>query len=412
VDPNSDLRATGSRGLVGTGRLRHIFVTAEIALSMVLLVSAGLLLRSFSETLAVDLGFRPERLLVAHISVPFGDDLRATDKVFKPLFEQLSANRQLESVAFAHGLPAEPENRSTAAYIIEGQTLNDMNNSAPQAGDSIVSGSYFSTLGIPLLAGRTFSDRDNASSNPILIVNQAFVRRSYANVNPIGRTVRCGFDRLAMHKWATIVGVVGDARMDGPTQAPIPEMYFPYLQHPRQEIDLIVRQNGQNPLSAASFIRSTTHQFDSEAAIKFTTMENHLTDVVATSRFSSILTAVFAGLAMLLASIGIYGVISYSVSQRTTEIGVRMALGANRWSVVRMVLREAVKLCGIGSLLGFLASMAAARLLQTQLFHVSAGDPGIYIAVLTTLGFVALGAGYVPALRASALEPLEALRQD
>lgn len=412
VDPNHELRANGSRGVVGTGRLRHIFVTAEIALSTVLLISAALLLRSFSETLTVDLGFRTRDLLVAHVSVPSGDDHRATDKVFKPLIEQLSTTRQFQSVALAHGLPAQPETRSTAAYIIEGQTLNDMNNSAPQAGDSVVSGSYFSGLGIPVLAGRTFSEHDNASSNPVVIVNQAFVRRSYATANPIGRTVRSGFDPLAMNKWATIVGIVGDARMDGPTQIPMPEIYFPYLQHPRQEIDVIVRQSGQSPLSGASFVRSTVQRLDSEAAVKFTTMENHLGEVVATSRFSSILITVFAALAMLLAGIGIYGVISYSVSQRTTEIGVRMALGADRWKVVRMVLREAVRLCGIGLLIGSLAAIASASLLKAQLFRVSALDPRIYVGVLVMLALVAIMAGCVPALRASALEPLEALRQE
>lgn len=412
VDPNHDLRANGSRGVVGTGRLRHIFVTAEIALSMVLLVSAGLLLRSFSETLSVNLGFRSQNLLIAHVSVASGDDRHATDKVFKPLFEELSTNRQFHSVALAHGLPAQPESRSSSEYIIEGQTLNDMNNSAPQAGDTVISGSYFSTLGIPVLAGRTFSEHDNANSNPVVIVNQAFVRRSYPTVNPIGRTVQCGFDPFTFKKWATIVGVVGDAHMDGPTQTPMPDIYFPYLQHPRQEIDIIIRQIGENPLSRAAFVRSTVQRLDREAAVKFTTMEKHLADVVATSRFSSILIAVFAALAMLLASIGIYGVMSYSVSQRTTEIGLRMALGADRWNVVRMVLKEAVRLCGIGLLIGSAAALAAARLLQAQLFRVSAVDPRIYFAVLATLGLIALMAACVPALRASAVEPLEALRQE
>ncbi|MBV9498669.1 MAG: ABC transporter permease [Acidobacteriaceae bacterium] len=412
VDPNHHLHANGARGVVGTGRLRHMFITAEIALSTVLLVSAGLLLRSFSETLSVDLGFSPQKLLVGHVSIPSGNERRATDKVFRPLLEQLSTNGQFQSVALAHGLPAQPESRSTAAYIIEGQTLTDMNNSAPQAGDSVVSGSYFSTLRIPLLAGRTFSEHDNASSNPVVIVDRAFVRRSYPTVNPIGRSIRCGFDPIAVSKWATIIGVVSDAHMDGPTQSPMPEIYFPYLQHPRQELDVIVRQSGQNPLSGAPFVRSTLQRLDSEAAVKFTTMENHLADVVATSRFSSILIAVFAGLAILLASIGIYGVISYSVSQRKTEIGVRMALGADRWSVVRMILIEAVRLCGIGLLIGSTAAETAARLLQAQLFRVSATEPRIYVGVLMTLGMVAIIAACVPALSASGLEPLEALRQE
>jgi putative ABC transport system permease protein len=287
-----------------------------------------------------------------------------------------------------------------------------MTNSAPQAGDSVVSGSYFSTLGIPVLAGRVFSEHDNASSNPVVIVNQAFVKRSYPTVNPIGRTVRSGFDPLAMNKWATIVGIVADVHMDGPTQTPMPEMYFPFLQHPRQELDLIVRPNGRDSGTDASVLRSTIRGFNGEVAVKLTTMENHLAEVVATPRFSSLLTATFAGLAILLASIGIYGVISYSVSQRTAEIGVRMALGADRRKIVRMILREALSLCGIGLVIGLGGSVIAARLLQSQLFHVSAADPSIYIAVLVTLAAVALVAGSAPALRASAVHPSEALRQE
>jgi len=215
-----------------------------------------------------------------------------------------------------------------------------------------------------------------------------------------------------MSRWATIVGVVGDVHMDGPVQTPIPEIYFPYLQHPRQELDLIIRQYEQNSAYQESFLRSVVQRLDNEAAVNFTTMENHLADVVATPRFSSILTAVFAGMAILLASVGVYGVISYSVSQRTAEIGLRMALGADRPRIVRMVLSEAVKLCGVGLIIGSGAALIAARLLQSQLFHVSVMDPAIYIGVIVTLAIVALVAGSVPALRASAVAPLEALREE
>lgn len=305
-----------------------------------------------------------------------------------------------------------PSTKATAAYIIEGRTLNDMTNSAPQAGDSVVSGSYFSTLGIPVLAGRIFSEHDNANSTPAVIVNRAFVKRSYPMVNPIGKTVRSGFDPLAMKKWATIVGVVADVHMDGPTQTAMPEIYFPFLQHSRQGMDLIVRQDGQKSTEDASFLRKTIRGLNGEAAVNFTTMENHLAEVVATPRFSSILTAAFAGLAILLAAVGIYGVVSYSVSQRTAEIGVRMALGADRWKVVRLILSEALRLCGIGLVIGTGVAVIAARLLQSQLFHVSAADPRIYVAVLMTLAIVALIAGSVPASRASAVDPSEALRQD
>jgi putative ABC transport system permease protein len=411
ADPNRDLRAGGSRSVVGTGRrLRQIFVTTEIALSMVLLLSAGLLLRSFSAMIAVDLGFRPQKLLLAHVSVPSGDEHRATEKIFQPLLDRLSADPQFLSAALTHGLPGDPDTRSTAAYIIEGQTLDDMTVKAPQAGDSVVSGSYFQTLGIPILAGRTFSVRDSASAPLVAVVNHAFVRRSYPNVNPIGRKVLSGFDREAM-KWTTIVGVVGDAHVDGPTEDPIPEIYYPYSQHARQEFDLVVRSD-RDPISAFQPLRSIVAQLDGEASIKFTTMENHLAEVVATPRFSSLLVSAFAGLAVLLAAIGIYGVISYSVSQRTSEIGLRMALGADRGSVARMVLLEALKLTVGGLLIGSAGAIVTGRILRSQLFQVSSVDPVVYIGMLLLLGLVVLAASYLPARRASRVEPIEALRQE
>jgi putative ABC transport system permease protein len=411
ADPNCDLRVSGCRGIVAAGgRLRQLFVTTEIALSMVLLLSAGLLLRSFSAMISVDLGFRSQKLLVAHISVPSGEAEHATEKVFRPLLQKLSTTPQFESAAFMHGLPANPETRSTAAYIIEGQTLDDMTVKAPQAGDSVVSGSFFQTLAIPLLAGRTFSLRDSADAPPVAVVNRAFVRRSYPNVNPIGRKLLSGFDLTSM-KWTTIVGVVADTHIDGPTENPIPEIYYPYSQHARHEFDLVVRASS-DPLSAARPLRSTVREFDPEASIKFTTMENHLTEVVATPRFSSLLVSAFAGVALLLAAIGIYGVISYSVSQRTAEIGLRMALGADRGSVASMVLLEALKLTGVGILVGSAGSIAASRVLKSQLFQVSAADPAVYTGMLLLLVMIALIASYLPAWRASRVEPLEALRQE
>ena len=412
VNPNIDLRASGSRSVLGArATLRHLFVTAQVALSMVLLVSAGLLLRSFAAITSVDLGFRPQKLLVAHVSVPSGDEQRATQKIFSPLLEKLSGDRRFQSVALTHGLPANPETRSTAAYIIEGQTLDDMNLNAPQAGDSVVSGSYFQTLGIPLVTGRTFSERDTPDSPQVAVVNRAFVRRSYPTENPIGRKFRSGFDPGALNYWTTIIGVVADAHMDGPVEKPMPEVYFPYSQHARHEFDLVARVDG-DPLSAAQPLRSTVREFDTEASVKFTTMESHLADVVATPRFSSTLVAVFAGLAMLLAALGIYGVVSYSVSQRTAEIGLRMALGADRMKVLSMILLEALQLSGTGLIVGSAGAIAAGRLLRSQLFQVSGTDPAIYFGVFLLIATFALASSYAPAWRASRVEPLEALRQE
>jgi putative ABC transport system permease protein len=262
-----------------------------------------------------------------------------------------------------------------------------------------------------LLDGRTFSPRDNAGAQPVAIVNRALARRSFGGLNPIGRKILCGFDQVVQNKWMTVIGVVSDARLDSPRQAPIPELYLPYLQHPSQDANLLVKTKA-NPLDAAQPVREVLSSLDPEATLKLTTMESHLASVVATPRFSSVLVSTFAGLAVLLAAIGIYGVIAYSVSQRTSEIGVRMALGAGRDNVIAMVLREALKLTGAGFVIGLLGALAAARLLKSQLFEISPLDPVLYSTMLAVLILIALGAAWLPAWRASRVEPLEALRQE
>ena len=412
VDPNRDLRSGGSRGVIGgtASRLRRIFITAEVALCMVLLVAAGLLLRSFTALTSVDPGFSPSNLLIAHISVPEGDKSTVVKRVFSPLLERASANSAVANAAISRGLPDDPDARSTVGYIIPGQTLNDMNTTAPLAGVSVVSGSYFKTLGIPLVAGRAFSARDNADAPLTVMVNQALVKRSFPKQNPIGLKVLCGYDRITM-KWMTIVGIVADAHLDGPKAAPMPEMYLPYLQHPNADTNILVKTR-TDPVAFAHPITQLTQSLDPEATVKLTTMESHLAATVATPRFSSALISAFAGLALILSAIGIYGVIAYSVTRRTGEIGLRMALGANQGEVLKMILREALGLVGGGLLIGLAGSIAAARLLRSQLFEVSPSDPAVYGIVLCALLTVALLAAFLPAWRASHVEPLEALRQE
>jgi ABC-type lipoprotein release transport system permease subunit len=212
-------------------------------------------------------------------------------------------------------------------------------------------------------------------------------------------------------KWMKIVGVVRDVRMDGPAKAPGAEIYMPYLQHPRGNARVIVRA-GENPLSLGAAVRREARALNPEASLKLSTMENHLAAVVSTPRFSSELISVFAGLAMLLAVIGIYAVMAYAVTQRTAEIGLRVALGAPREQILRMVLGQALKLTGIGIVVGGFGAIAVTRLLQSQLFHVSTEDPATYMTMIALLTTVALAASYLPAWRASRIEPLKALREE
>lgn len=409
LDPNHGLSAGGARGIVGgvTGALRQIFVTAQIALCLVLLVSAGLLLKSFAAITKVDLGFRPERLLVASVSVPL-TDREANDRFFKPLLGRLENVPDVESASLSHAMPGEDD--SNGAYIVTGQTFKDFTISAPQAGFSVVSPGYFRQLRIPFLAGRDFTERDDLNAPPIAIVSEALAHRSFPHENAVGQKILCGLDLYSM-KWMTIVGVTRSVRMDGPAEPPTAEIYMPYLQHPRGDAVVIVKTRA-NPLSFAPSFRNVVRRVNSEAGLKLTSMEDHLATIVSTPRFVGVLVSIFAGLAMLLAMIGIYGVMAYSVSRRTAEIGLRFALGADRVGVIRMVLLQALKLIALGIVIGAAGAIAATRLLKSQLFGISPSDPRTYALMILLLIAVGILASFLPAWHASRTEPLEALRQE
>ncbi len=411
IDPNEGLRAGGSRGIIGgaTGTLRQVFVAAEVALCMILLVSAGLLLKSFVAMTSVDLGFHPERLLVAEVSVSTSGQ-HADEMLFKPLLDRLLNSPQVESAAITRTLPGQADTRSDGQYIVTGQTMNDFKTGGPEAGFSVISPAYFQTMSIPVIAGRTFSDRDDPNAAPVAMVSESLARRSFPRQDPVGQSILCGMDRNST-KWMKIVGVVADVRMDSPTQPDTSEIYMPYLQHPSADRNVIVKARA-NPLSFAAAFRKHVRELAPDASVKLTTMENHLASVVSTPRFSSILVSAFAALALVLAVIGIYGVMAYSVSQRTAEIGLRIALGADRSDVLRMVLRETFKLTSIGLIAGSAGAIAATRVLKSQLFAISPTDPQTYAFVLILLAGVSILAGYVPAWRASRTEPLTALRQE
>ena len=412
VDPNIDLRAGSARTALGgrTGWLRNLFVAAEIALCVVLLVSAGLLLKSFSAAVNVNMGFQPARLLTAQLSDPSETPERANQVFFRPLLERLTNSPQVESAALTRTLPGSAETRSNGSYIITGQTMNDFTVSSPNAGFSVISPGYFRTLGIPLLGGRVFSVRDDPAAPLVAIISESLARRSFPRQDPIGQKVICGMDRVSM-KGMTIIGVVADVHMDGPTKPAGPEIYMPYLQHPRSDLTLIAKA-GSNPVPLSGALRRYVRALNPGVSMKTGTMENHMAELVATPRFSAALVSLFAGLAMVLAIIGIYGVMAYSVSQRTAEIGLRIALGADRRDVISMVLKQALKLTAIGVVAGCGGAIAAGRLLRSQLFDVSPADPSVYLLMLLLIIAVCLLSSYVPAWRASRIEPLEALRQE
>lgn len=407
INPNEGLRTGGSHGIVGsaTGRLRQAIVTAEIALCLILLVSAGLLLKSFSNLININLGFHPEQLLVAEINVPAAPQ-QANQRVFTPLLERLSNVPGVQPAALTRTLPGETDTRSWGGYIVSGQTMSALQNGGSQAGFSVISPDYFRTLRIPLIAGRVFTVRDTAAAEPVAIVNETLARHSFPRQNPLGQSILCGMDLVSM-RWMEIVGIVADTRMDGPAQTPRAEIYMPYLQHPRSDFHLVMRAG-----AFGNQLREIVRQLDPEASLKLTTMEAHLASVVAAPRFSSTLVGIFAALAVLLAAIGIYGVVAYSVAQRTAEFGLRVALGADRGTIIGLVLRQSARVTCVGLLFGIVGALLATRVLQSQLFGTSSSDPLTYILTFAFLAAVSLAAGYLPAWRASRIDPLEALRQD
>jgi putative ABC transport system permease protein len=299
---------------------------------------------------------------------------------------------------------------STGGYLIDQLPAQPDWTRTPSVVLSIVTPGMFAALGIPLKSGRDFSDSDTLDRPFVAVVNEALVRKSFPDQNPLGRTIFCPFDSL---KAMTIIGVVGDVRQRGPEREPMPECYMTYGQHAFNgaTLSVVVRTAG-DPNALAGTVRRLAQERSPDVPMKFTTMKALLSENVAAPRFRTLLFAVFAGLAVCLAMAGVYGVMAYAVGQRSNEVGLRMALGATTGSVLRLVLRQGLALAGLGLALGLAASAAGTRLLKSMLFRVQPNDPVVYLAVAVLLGVVALVASYIPARRASKIDPLAAIRQE
>jgi len=394
----------------GVARMRGMLVVAEIALAVVLLSGAGLLIKSFVALHNVVLGFRPENVLVmrATMAGPRDAALPRARQYFRDVLAQAAA---LPGVLAAGATMAPPGYvESTAVYFLDRVPPQHEWNRAPSVVLSIVAPGTFAALGIPLKAGRDFSNGDIEDRPFVAVVNEALVRKSFANQNPLGRTIFCPFDSF---KGMTIIGVVGDVRQRGPEREPMPECYMTYGQHAFNGTTLsVVARTAGDPNVLAETLRRVAQEKSPDVPMKFTTMEAILSENVAAPRFRTLLFAVFAGLAVCLAMAGVYGVMAYAIGQRSTEIGLRMALGASTGSVLRLVLGQGLALAGLGLALGLGAAVTGTRLLTTVLFRVRPNDPVVYLAVAALLSLVALVACYIPARRASKIDPLTAIRQE
>ena len=414
-DVQSELKEGGrsSGGGVAQNRLRGALAVAEISLALVLLIGAGLMMKSLYRLLEVDPGFRPERVLT------MGMDLRAQQysedpavlNFWQQLIDRVSALPGVQSAAVGTVIPL-TDSHSRSDVTIEGMALPTPGN-FPHPDVHIVSPGYITALGIPLLRGRTFTDQDNEKAPLAGMINAMVARRFFPNEDPIGKRFMFGHPSAANPpKWYTVVGVVSDTRLYGLANPARLEVYVPFRQNPRNSMALVVK-SGADPASLTSAIRDAVQSIDKDQPVfAVSTMQELVSNSVATRRMTLVLLGLFSGLALVLGAIGIYGVISYSVAQRTHEIGIRMALGAPRADVFRLVVGEGLKLAGVGITIGIAAAFGLARLLSSLLYGISATDFETFLGVAVLLALVALVACYVPARRAMRVDPTVALRYE
>src|SRR5438128_9450528 len=407
------LKEGGRSSTQGTGRnrLRNGLVIAEVALALVLLSGAGLLMKSFARLQHVSPGFNPRDALTFELSLPKIQypDHQSIVRFNNETQRRIAAVPGVQAAGFTTILPLAGTN-ADSSFAIEGQPSNDRNPS-PDEEKRQVSPDYFRALQIPLIKGRFFTDADNADAPPVIIVDQAFAKKFWPNQGALGKRIVIG--GMSEHpNWITIVGVVGDVRHFGLDVDPKPEMYVPFAQDPYFTSIYVVRSN-QDPASLLPAIRREIQAIDSAVPLaNVRTFEDVISDSVAPRRLSVVLLGVFAGVAVLLASVGIYGVMSVLVVQRTQEIGVRMALGAQRSDVLKLILGRSLKLISAGAGIGLIVALMSTSTFQALLYIVSAFDTPTFMLVPILLAAVALIASYLPAMRATKADPMTALHAE
>jgi putative ABC transport system permease protein len=413
LDLNETLKE-GGRGNSGgskQNRLRSLLVIAEVALALVLLIASGLMIKSFMRLQSVNPGFNPENLITLEMQLP---ENKYADKDRQALFQQQLVQRiaqvpGVQNVGTVDNLPFSG-NEFNAGLTIEGQpTVNAAER--PRAFLRNVSPKYFETMEIPLRKGRTFAETDNANAPGAAIVNETAARRFWPNEEPLGKRFKRGKPD-SQSPWMTVVGLVAPVSHTSLQVASQPEVYLPFQQNPGLNLTLVVRTKS-DPRAFAGAVRREVSALDNNlpvSNIKF--MDEIIGKSVAQPRVYALLLGIFGGLALILAAIGIYGVISYTVIQRTHEIGIRMALGAQTKDVLSLIIKQGMALALVGIFLGLIVSLALTRVLASQLYGVSSTDPLTYTAISLLLMFVALIACFIPALRAAKVDPMIAVRYE
>src|SRR5262245_23944340 len=391
-------------------RLRGLFVIGEIALALALLVGAGLLMNSFAHLQSVDPGFNPQNLLTMGVSRNWQHTESQRIEFFKQAVERL---KSLPGVKDAGAISDLPLSGSAAGvrFLIEGRPK-------PLPGQDLLTrvlvtdAGYFRTMQIPLRNGRLYSEQETTEAHGLVLINEALARRYFPNEDPLGKQVTIQSRPPSRNPPVEIIGIVGDVKLDTLEKAIEPTVYWPHSELALPGMTLVMRTSG-NPLNVAAAARAAIHSLDPEQAITdISTMESWLSNSMGRARFNLVLLTVFASVALILASVGIYGVMSYAVAQRTQEIGIRMALGAQARDVLKIVMREGMTLALIGIAIGLLAAFVMTRWMETMLFDVRPADPLTYTIIAAVLALVTLIACWIPARRATKVDPLVALRDE
>ncbi|MGH9935260.1 MAG: FtsX-like permease family protein, partial [Blastocatellia bacterium] len=405
---------TGSSG--GANRLRNTMVVVEVAMSLTLLVGAGLLIQTFFKMLNQYSGLRPENVLLMRTNLPRSkyDEASKRNAFYDQTLDRVKSLPGVVSAGYTMSVPLDWKG-GTSGFWVEGRTAGQAVSQglSYDANHRQVSAAYLQTMGIPLRRGRYFGESDNEKSMPVAIVNETMARQYWLGEDAVGKRFKIG-DPDSPVPWLTVVGVVADVRqmgMDAPVKA---EMYLPYRQmttHPFfAPRDLVIRAS-VDPMSIVAAARREIQAVDPDQPVSnIRTMEGVLDEEIGQRRLGMTLVAIFAGLALLLASLGIYGVLSYFVVQHTREIAVRLALGAQRRDILGLVLKKGMALALIGVAIGLVAAFALTRLMSSLLYEVGAADPVTFASVAAMLTVIALLACYLPARRAMKVDPMVALR--
>jgi putative ABC transport system permease protein len=397
-------------GGAATSRIRRALVVADFALAIVLLTGAGLLVRSWWSVNSIDPGFKPERVLGMEISAPPAFSIpRQRTGLYYRVLEKVQALPGVENT----GIIGDLFIANTREQVVTVERDDEMVSERLQFVGDEVSADFFKAIGTPLLRGRFFSIADGPNAPPVAIINDAMARRSWPGHNPVGRRFKLG-PRDSDRPWYTVVGIVGDMRRQGLEREPFPQIFVSLAQSPPpRTVDLFTRTSSDDPMAMAGALRAAVRRVEKNAAIfGVAPLEQQFGTYLAQRRFLTSLLTGFSLVALLMAAVGIYGLVQYSIATRTHEIGIRMAVGAEAGEIFRMILGEALKLIVTGSMLGLLGALWLGRAGSSLLFGVTPTDPTTFIAVSLLLIAVAVAACCFPARRAMKIEPIVALRQE